>query len=233
MLKFLSLLLFFAANSHAEEFKTNYLTFNTAYRNVDVSHYENSGAANFVSLGEKSSIPVFSLRAGVEKEFFADSPLSVTAGLGGGAFFGRNKKDLVVRNLRFRDKVSGSFYSFGGTLNKNFTWIKLRGQVFGGFNLLKAKTDYKLSYSLINGSPPQINLDYEESSTQSYISAGLRLFDLKNEIFSIFSIEYQVTSSFTFSKSASKVNGSDTSITNPASVDHSPLIFNLGFGLQF
>lgn len=233
MLKILLLLSCFLTNAYAEDFKTNFLTFNVAYRNIDITHQEQSSATNFVSLGEKSSIPVFSLQAGLEKEFMADLPVSFTAGVGGGALLGRRTKDLVTRDLQFRDGANGTFYSLGATLNGNFKWNKMRTQLFGGFHFVKTEMDYKLKITKLDTSPPQRNIDYSEEATQSYLTAGVRIFDSLNEIFSIISLEYQVASSFTMQNTASKIDGATITMSNPASVEHAPLVLNLGFGIQF
>lgn len=234
MFKFLITLFSFSLiAAQAADLNTNYVTFNVSQRNMELSHNEASAATNFKSINQTYSIPVFSLRAGLEKEIFENQPLSFTLGGGVGAMFGRKKKDFLATNTQISDKVSGTFYAFGGTANANFMLQKMRSQVFGGLNIVKSDTKYKVTSRPYSSEATQTNLDYEEDGTQSFITAGMRFFDNKLGLFSIISLEYEVTSTFTNNLVASKVDGATVSVSNPATIEHRPLVINLGFGVAF
>lgn len=234
MLKFLLVLLpFVFTQAHAVEFDTNYVTFNISKRDMELAHNETSAATNFKSVGRTYSIPAFSLKVGLEKEIFENQPISFTLGGGVGGVFGRKKKDFLETDIQVSEKVVGTFYSFGGTVNSNFMWQKMRTQVFGGLNLVKSDTKYKLRYNSFSSSTPQYNIDYTEDGAQSFLTTGVRFFDSTLGLFSIISLEYEVTSSFTTNVAASKIDGASISIANPASIEHKPLVINLGFGMTF
>lgn len=217
----------------ASDLNTDYVTFNISQRNMGLTHYETSAATNFKTVNDTYSIPVFSLRVGLEKEIFANQPLSFTLGGGVGAMFGRKKQDFLATDTQVSDKVSGTFYTFGGTANANFMWQKMRTQVFGGLNIVRSDTKYKLTVHPLSSDATKTNLDYKEDGTQSFITAGMRFFDNKLGLFSIFSLEYEVASTFTSNLDASKVDGASVVVSSPATIEHKPLIINLGFGITF
>ncbi len=231
------LFLFFTFLSPAfadSNIKTNNIIFGLGYRIIEISHFEESAASSFQSLSKKNSMSVFSLKTGLEKEFFADKPLSFTAQVFGGVLYGRKKEELAVRNLDLYDKVQGQFYGLGGTLNFNMGWYKKnRAQLFGGLNFVKSKIDYKLEYQPINAVVPKFNIDYAEDGTQAFLVGGCRFFDLKQELYSIFTLEYQVASSFTFNQSAFKINDANAGSATKATVEHIPFAVTLGFGMMF
>ncbi|MBY0415641.1 MAG: hypothetical protein K2Q18_15815, partial [Bdellovibrionales bacterium] len=220
-------------NVVAADLKTNYLTFAISNRNVDILHNETSDDTRFVSLNKNISIPTFSLSIGAEKELLADQVISFTVGGGVGGMFGRSKGDIPTRNLQYRDKASGYSFSALGSLNGNFTIYKMRSQVFSGFHFLKSNSKFKLAYGPMNAASPAINIDYAEDGTQSFITAGLRFFDVKTELFSIIAIEYELTSSFNTSVDSSKIDKTKIGVTNPSKVEHNPYVVTLGFGMTF
>ncbi|MEA9356564.1 hypothetical protein SHI21_10130 [Bacteriovorax sp. PP10] len=234
MLKFVFALFYFSLTvAQAADLDTNYVTFNVSERNMELSHNESSAATNFKSINATYSIPVFSLKAGLEKEIFENQPLSFTLGGSYGLMYGKKKKDFLATDTQISDKVSGTFYTLGGTANANFMWQKMRSQVFGGLNIVKSDTKYRVTSGLFSSDASQTNLDYKEDGTQSFLTAGVRFFDNKLGLFSIISLEYEVTSTFTNNLTASKVDGASVLISNPATIEHKPLVINLGFGITF
>lgn len=234
MLKFLvTLFCSSVIGAQAADLNTNYVTFNVSERTIGMTHNESSAATNFKAVNENYSVPVFSLKVGLEKEIFENQPLSFTFGVGYGFMFGRKKQDFLQTDTQISDKISGTFYTLGGTANANFMWQKMRSQVFGGLNILKSSSKYKLTSSLFSSTASQTNLDYEEDGTQSFLTAGMRFFDNKLGLFSIISLEYEVTSTFTNNLVASKVDGASVIVSNPAVIEHRPLVINLGFGITF
>jgi hypothetical protein len=62
----------------------------------------------------------------------------------------------------------------------------------------------------------------------------MRFFNTKLGLFSIFSVEYQVASTFTNSLTAAKMNGANIIVENSSTeIEHPPLVLNLGFGIAF
>jgi len=230
----LSCLLLLLSNfAQADEVKSNYMTFNLGIRKIDLLHEESAADAGYKPLNKKSSFAMFSLKLGIEKEILADQPISFNLGANFGGMYGRKKDQLVESNLQFRDRASGIFYGLSGTLNANFMIKKMRSQVFGGVNLLKTSSDYRLGYYPINSLNPSVEIEYEEDGTVSYLTAGMRFFDNKLGLFSIFAIDYKLASSFNTTISKSKLDQNDISLSNTSSATHDPFILTLGFGLSF
>ena len=100
-------------------------------------------------------------------------------------------------------------------------------------NLLKSNTKYKLSYEPITSSTPAFNIDYKEDGTQSFLTAGMRFFDTKSELFSIIAVEYEMASSFNTTVDASKMDKAKIDLDRTSSADHRPFAVTLGFGLMF
>lgn len=171
---------------------------------------------------------------GFEKEILADQYVSFTPQVFGGLKIGRKKADRVAENLSFADKVSGSLYGFGGTVNANFKYGKtMRVQPFAGLNIVTSDTKYRFSYTPFNAEKPQMNFDYEEKRAQSYLIGGVRLFDNKQELFSIFTVEYEFARTVNSFTSTAKINGEKVDFTNAPAVDHGAIGASLGFGMMF
>lgn len=231
---FLSLFTLFILPAHAVELDTNYVTFTLSKRDVELQHSETSSETNFTSLSDVVNVPTFSLVLGLEKEFFETLPISITPMVGYGFMFGKTKDELTTKNLKYDEKVSGSIMTLGGTVNVNLEVYKMRTQFFGGLKFVRTETDYKLKYTPISSSTPQINFDYSDEGTQSFLTTGLRFFNPKVGLFSIFALEYAATSSFTNQATdASKIDSIRVQAASPALIDHSPLVLSLGFGMMF
>ena len=87
-LKLSLLLLCSVFNTQAAELKTNYVTFGVTEKIIKLFHQEISPATNFKSLSQRTTIQTFSIRAGVEKEIFAEEVISFNLGGGGGYMLG-------------------------------------------------------------------------------------------------------------------------------------------------
>lgn len=217
----------------ADNLKSNYVTFNMGLRKIDLNHNETSGDAGFQSLDKRSSFPMFSLKVGLEKEFLAEQVVSFNLGVLGGAMYGRKKDELVKTNLQFRDRASGIFYGLSGTINANFMINKMRSQVFGGVNIIKSNSEYRLGYLPLNSLSPSIEIEYEEDGTVSYLTTGMRFFDYRSGLFSVFAIDYKIASSYNTTILKSKLDGNPLSLSNTSTAIHDPFILSLGFGLMF
>lgn len=230
---FLLLTSLLSLNAFSAELKTNYVTFTFSENSLSIDHQETSNSPAYTSIGNKSKVSVFSLKIGVEKEFLADKVLSVTIGAGIGGKYGRVSDSLIVKGIQYRERVSGTSYGFGGSLNGNFYINKMRSQVFGGLQILKSNSLYKITYSPISLTTPATNINYEGDSTQSFLTGGLRFFDEKQALMSFISIDYRVASTFNTKVQKAQVDNASIDLTSNAQITHSPFGFTLGFGLMF
>ena len=233
LLIFLSFLC--AASVSAADTKGDYLTVALSTHTTDIFHEETSGATNYFPLNKRSGLISYELILGAEKELFYDSLFSFSLNAFGGFEFGRKKKEYATDNLVFRDKAFGYLYGGGASLNANYRVKKLKVQPFVGLNILMRNVDYKLSYGPLTSSASiaSINIDYNMESTEMIGKVGLRVFDEREKLFSIFAVENVVSSSRKINLDAAKVNQGNVSLTKQATFDHASFRFTLGFGMMF
>ena len=227
--------LFSMVSASAADTKGDYLTVALSTHTTDIFHQETSGATSYFPLNKRSGLISYELILGAEKELFYDSLFSFSLNAFGGFEFGRKKKEYATDNLVFRDKAFGYLYGGGASINTNFRVKKLKVQPFVGMNILMRNVDYKLSYGPLTSSTSvaSINIDYNNEATEMVARAGLRVFDEREKLFSIFAVENVFSASRKINLDAAKVNNGNIDLTTHATFDHASFRFTLGFGMMF
>ncbi len=227
------LILSFFNFSIASEVKSNYLIFNFSQHNSNLNHRESSANTSFVSLNRLVKHSLYSGTVGVGKEIFAEQYISITPFIYIGAELGRTKDDVKIDNLRFREKVYGFQYGFGGSLNINVKALKLRFQPFGIFRIEQIQTKYRLDYGRLDSSTLQVSIHTKEEGVKSHIGGGLRIFDNTQSLFSTFAIEYATTDDLEKAVERTRLNQSHVVLENIVPSEQKPWTFTLGFGVMF
>ncbi len=210
------------------------LIFTFGYKNgvANIDHKEQSSSSGFVSLNQETKISKNSLEIGIIKEFLNKQTFSFSAIANFGFEKGQDQGEAQNNTYEFTDKVSGSFYSLGGSLNYNREAFMLKVQPFVYLSMTRANSKYLLNYSKKTGPENSTSIQYDNELQQTNTGVGLRFIDPEVKLMSYFKVNYSLNSS-SQSNATSSTNLGEIALSNQSSVAYRPISISLGFGFFF
>lgn len=199
-----------------------------SFTSTVMSHNEVAFDGAYLPIREAIRIPEGGFSLKLTKEFFVRDRISYTFTAFGGKVDGSYESG-PENNSVFNEDSSTSQFGGGISANYNFFVYGLKMQPFVGVNLAMTNSQYTLSHR--NGANRLMTI-HDVSQQLAVIGTGVRFFDSETGLMSYLSIETPQTMSEEV-QTTSTINGENTIITTPATIQRAPLIFSLGFGAYF
>ena len=196
------------------------------------NHRETSNTANFGSLGTESGVSSNQFQLNFAKEFMGANRFSFTVLAEGGVIDGKEEDSVQISASSTRpysEKISGSTYGAGISLNLNVYNWGFRIQPFLSTKFVQESMTSNLTYSSNNIANSVIT---EFNMTGLEHSLGVRVYDITTNMYSFFAAEYmtELSSSVT-NRGQVRDNASFELAENMPTRE--PLAFGAGFGFFF
>lgn len=217
------------AYEYRGEISNNALSFQYQNINTSIDHQEVSDSSSFTTLGEDTSITGHGLMLEYSRELFTRYFFSLTIGARYGRNLGSTKGTGQTYSLTYRDKISGSRYGAGASLNMNFSGMGLKIQPFAGFYYDAQDNKYELNFYPTDDSSDITTMIYEDTVTYTQLSLGVRFIDYEEGLMSNFSFDYMSVAS----EDVKKYSSTDSDVSNFADLDRRSFAFTFGFGVLF
>ncbi len=198
---------------------------------TEISHNESSSTSGFYTLNDSSSVSEHILDLRIGRELFKEYLFSLSIYAQLGRVLASDSRDIDFQ-YTVKDSLGGYRYGGGASLNLNFDRKDSRFQFYiGGFYSQYDKT-YKVQYEDYENSLDAIYIESELSGTQVQLGLGLRWFNMKNDVFSDFSI-MSMTETTNESTSTGDIDGDSLNLTNSSTIKSGSITLGLGFGILF